>query len=71
LSAAKRLAVHYRLIPDTMRGKAILKRLVYGRLVRLPDEIEDSLAPRVPPTPLPSHLPALGHLVIHCVAKVP
>lgn len=71
VSAAKRLAVRYHLMPSTMRGKEIVKRLVFGRLVRLPSEIDESMAPRRPPTPLDPHSPARGHLVIHCVARLP
>lgn len=39
LSALKRLAVALGLIPRTMRGKRLLKRLVFGELVPVPAEL--------------------------------
>jgi SAM-dependent methyltransferase len=71
VSSAKRFAVRHRLIPGTMRGKEILKRLVFGRLVSIPNEIDERTASPTPLTPIPCDEPARGHLVIHCVARVP
>lgn len=39
VSAIKRLAVALRLIPKTMKGKTLLKRLAYGSLVPVPAEL--------------------------------
>lgn len=36
----RRRAAHLRLIPRTMAGKALLKRVFYGRLERLPSQLE-------------------------------
>jgi len=38
---AKKTAVSLHLIPKTMKGKEKLKRIFYGQLLRLPNEIED------------------------------
>jgi SAM-dependent methyltransferase len=45
LSALKRLAVAWRLVPRTMRGKRLLKRLVYGPLVPVPAELAPGATP--------------------------
>jgi len=49
LSLAREGAVRLHLVPATMRGKQLLKRLVYGPLAALPAELEDGpAAPLVP-----------------------
>ena len=49
LALAREGAVRLRLIPPTMRGKQLLKRLVYGPLTALPFELEDGpAAPLIP-----------------------
>jgi SAM-dependent methyltransferase len=67
--ALKKLAVKLHLIPKTMRGKQVLKRVFMGRLVEVPAEVPDGLAV-ARPVPISSDIPALGHLVIHCVARL-
>lgn len=52
VSILKRAAGHARLIPRTMKGKAALKRLFYGRLVDAPAVIEEGMSPYDPPVPL-------------------
>jgi SAM-dependent methyltransferase len=41
IGTARRVAVRFHLIPKTMRGKDLLKRLFYGRLSSIGHEIED------------------------------
>ncbi len=41
-SVVRKLAVTFRLIPDTMEGKEKLKRLVYGPLPTMPDVLKES-----------------------------
>jgi len=66
----KKLAVKLHLMPKTMRGKLLLKRIFMGRLVKVPSEIPEGA--RVPrPVPIASDSPAKEHLVIHCVARLP
>ena len=36
-----KIAVSFHLMPKTMKGKAKLKRIFYGKLLRLPNEIEN------------------------------
>ena len=47
-----------------------LKRLVFGRLVPMPSEVEGGLARYAPPTPLPIDRPDRVHKVIYCAATL-
>src|SRR5262249_14924117 len=53
LSAVKRAAVKLGLIPKTMTGKQLLKRIFFGRLAPIPKEVVDGMAPYAAPTPFP------------------
>lgn len=69
LSPVKRAAVKLGLMPKSMRGKEILKRLVFGDLVPMPVELTP--APHspamVPLAPVRDH----GHKVLLCRAHLP
>src|SRR5438034_2382376 len=52
VAAIKRIAVALRLIPKTMAGKRLLKRLFLGSLVDFPGEIREGMATYSAPTPL-------------------
>jgi ubiquinone/menaquinone biosynthesis C-methylase UbiE len=52
VSFIKRAAVALHLIPKTMKGKEVLKRLFFGRLGSLPPEVQDGMAEYVLPEPL-------------------
>jgi hypothetical protein len=52
-----------------MHAKKLLKRLVFGGLVKMPPEIDDQTAARVPPTPLLPGRPDTEHKVILCAAR--
>ena len=47
-SMLKRMAVGLRLIPKTMKGKEILKRIIFGPLVPLPLEVHEGMATYYP-----------------------
>ena len=49
LSFARIVLERLHLVPRTLRGRAVLKRIVYGRLVTLPPELFDGFAPFEPP----------------------
>lgn len=49
ISFVKHVAIRFHLIPRTMSGKRLLKRLFFGSLVRVPAEITADLAPYSPP----------------------
>lgn len=54
-AAVRKTAVRLRVIPKTMRGKELLKRLFYGQLVELTGEIKEGMAPAEPLIPLSSN----------------
>lgn len=64
----KKAAVRWKLIPGSMKGKRLLKRLVFGKLVTMPRELDVSAAVYVPPQPIPADQPDLRHLVLYCAA---
>ena len=67
--ALKRFAVTYKLIPGSMAGKRFLKRLVFGRLVRMPVELHAAGLHLDPPVPIPAQQSDTRHLVLYCLAK--
>ncbi len=70
LRPVKAMAARLGLIPKSMKGKKLLKRLVFGGLVPMPAEITAATAPAVAPTPLPAGRPDTDHKVIFCVATL-
>lgn len=66
----KRWAVKFGLVPKTLEGKRIIKRLIFGRLVKMPSEIKENMVPFVEPIKLPSSQPDKKHKVIYCVATL-
>jgi SAM-dependent methyltransferase len=71
ISAARKVAVTLGLVPKTMRGKALLKRLVYGTIVRFPATVgpEHMTAPL--PVRLTSSAQGAGYKVIYALAIAP
>jgi SAM-dependent methyltransferase len=70
LRLAKRIAVRFDLIPHTMGGKKLLKRLVFGRLEGLPAEIAEGTAPYEPPVAISSDNADRLHKVLFCEATL-
>lgn len=70
LRLAKKVAVTFNLIPGSMKGKRWLKRLIFGRLVTMPRDLQASDFTYVPPVPLDGSRPDDIHKVLYCVAKV-
>ena len=70
LRPIKRLAVNLGLMPKTMRGKRLLKRLVFGPPVRMPAEITGTDIVYNEPTALPLDKPDRRHKVIYCAIKL-
>jgi SAM-dependent methyltransferase len=70
LRPVKKMAVKLGLIPRTMNGKKVLKKLVFGGLVKMPYEIEENLVPYVEPTRLSLSEPDKRHKVIYCAATL-
>jgi len=69
ISLIKRIAVALHLMPKTMKGKEIYKRIIFGQLVILPPEIKMEMAQYTPPVPISSEEPEKLHMVIYAVAK--
>lgn len=68
LAAARRTAVALHLIPPSMKGKTVLKRLIYGRLEPLPAEARDGMAPSAELTPVADGDAAGAFKVLYAVA---
>jgi hypothetical protein len=71
LRPIKKLVVQLGLIPKSMAGKKILKKLVFGNLVPMPAEITDKTCPRIDPDTISSDIPNTTHKVIFCKATLP
>lgn len=69
LRMVKRVAVALHLIPRSMRGKRLLKRIVFGRLVQMPVEFVDDGVEYCPPRPIDAGSPDRRHQVLYCVAE--
>lgn len=70
LRPVKMVAARLGLIPKTMAGKKLLKRLVFGKLEPMPAEIKEGMVPYRNPVPLPSDRPDTIHKVIYCAAEL-
>ena len=66
----KFVAAQLYLIPESMHGKRLLRRLIFGKLVPMPAELTGLEAPYEAPVPIPPHLPDQTHRVLYCVAEV-
>ena len=70
ISIIKQSAVKLHLIPKTMKGKEILKRLFFGKLKPIPSEVSDGMSDYVPPLSIPSKVPNGGYKVIYAVGQI-
>jgi SAM-dependent methyltransferase len=71
LRPVKKLATGLHLIPETMGAKKLLKRLVFGRLVPMPIEIQEGQVAFRAPARVSPHQPDREHKVIYCAARLP
>lgn len=71
LRPVKRTVVNLGLMPRSMAGKKLLKRLVFGKMVTMPAEIQPEMVPYTPPVPLSLSEPDHRHKVIYCAATLP
>jgi ubiquinone/menaquinone biosynthesis C-methylase UbiE len=65
------LASRLGVMPQTMRNKRFLRRVVFGPLMPMPAEIVAGEVPSRPPAPIPSDRPDREHKVIFCAAQRP
>lgn len=67
----KALVVRLNLMPRTMGGKRLLKRIIFGAPVMMPAEVTADMAAREAPTPIAADTPDTSHKVIYCKATLP
>lgn len=68
LRPIKKIVVTLGLMPRTMAGKKLLKRLVFGTMEKMPAEISDDLRAYEPPNRISATAADLSHKVIFCAA---
>ncbi|MEQ8402968.1 MAG: class I SAM-dependent methyltransferase [Roseitalea porphyridii] len=71
LRPVKKFVVSSGLMPKSMAGKRLLKRLVFGEPVRMPAEVSAGMVETETPNPLPADRPDTDHKVIYCAARLP
>lgn len=69
LSRIKKTTVRFDLMPKTMTGKKIFKRLVFGKLVPLPPELTEVMGPHPFPNPISCERKDMVHKVIFALAQ--
>ena len=69
LSWIRRVAVRLRLIPSSMAGKRVLKRLFLGKLVPFPAAVDEGMAVYAPPVSIPPEQPATGYKTFFAVGR--
>lgn len=70
LRPTKKLAVRLGLMPKTLKGKRLLKRVVFGRLLHMPAELLASSGEVEQPTLLSPNEPDRVHKVLYCCATL-
>lgn len=68
ISNVRRRAIALGLIPKTMEGKEILKRIFFGKLLVIPGEVEDGMVKYQAPVPISSNSPSSQYRVLFAVA---
>ena len=69
VSFVKRVAVSLHLIPKTMKGKEVLKRLFFGRVTLIPPEVTDGMAEIYPLVPIATDSPSSEYKVLYAIAR--
>jgi len=70
ISLIKRTAVALHIMPKTMKGKELLKRIFFGKLQILPAEIDEKMAEYSPPLPISPTSPNPHYKVLYAVARL-
>ena len=70
LRPVKAAAVRLGLVPKTMAGKDLLRRIVFGKLTPMPAELPVSSAPLAEPKALRADAPDRLHKVLYCHATL-
>jgi len=69
LSLLKRAAVALHLVPRTMKGREVLKRLFFGRLTPIPPEVTEGMADLEPLVPIPTDTVNSSYKVLYAVGR--
>jgi SAM-dependent methyltransferase len=70
LRGLKKLAVQLGFMPQTKSAKKLFRRLVFGKLVKMPSEVREGMSTYTKPTPLALGVPDKEHKVIYCAATL-
>ena len=70
ISIIRKGAVVLHLIPKTMKGKELLNKIFYGKLIPLKEEIEEGICEYKPPEPISSDIPNVEYKVLYAVARI-
>ncbi len=70
IAMVRKAAVGLHLIPKTMKGKELLKKIFYGKLIPLKGEIEEGICEYAPPGSISADTPNHEYKVIYTVARV-
>lgn len=71
VSWIKRMAVKLHLVPGSMKGKELLKKLFYGKLLPLPPELSEDMTEFSPPLELDAGRSGTDYRVIYAVGRLP
>jgi ubiquinone/menaquinone biosynthesis C-methylase UbiE len=69
LRPLKKLAVGLNLMPKTMAGKRLLKRLVFGRVLPMPADLGEGMIEYRPADAIAAEQPDQRHKVLYCIAR--
>jgi hypothetical protein len=61
--------VAFNLIPKTMKRKEFLKRIFFGKLIPLPPEITEDMAPYEPPVEIPVDKVTRDFKILYAIGK--
>jgi len=70
LRPIKKMAVNLGIIPKTAKGKVFFKRLVFGKMTKMPSEIEEGMISYMEPDCISSYEPDKRHKVIYSSATL-
>jgi hypothetical protein len=69
ISLIKRSAVKFHLIPGTVKTRAYLKRIFMGKLISLPPEVYENMAPYDPPVEIPSDRVNKEYKILYAIGR--
>jgi SAM-dependent methyltransferase len=67
-SAVRRIAFRLNMVPGSLRARAVLKRLVYGPLLRLPAELDPEIRVNEPLVEIPPGVRDTTHSILYALA---